>query len=232
MMPVSDMQSEAGKYVEAKDELLTTARTALHRRPDRGSNERALINAVIDESLVCHVGFIDDGQPVVVPSSPWRIDEWLYLHGAAGSRLIRQVASGVPLCVSFALVDGLVFARSAMRHSTNYRSVVLFGQGEAIEHPAGKTAALMHLVEKLSPGRSELVRPPNERELAITSVVRLPILEGSAKVRAEGPTETSLDEGWEAWVGTVATRLRSLEPTALGGSPKSPLPMLPDWLRG
>ena len=205
------------------DCLAPTPRSKLRRRPERG-----VVENILDEALVCHVGFIDGGVPVVIPTTPWRVDRWLYLHGAANSRLIRHVASGATVCVSMALVDGLVFARSAMRHSTDYRSVVLFAQGEPVGNPADKTRALLRLIDKLSPGRAEMVRPPDANELAATGVVRLPITEGSAKIRCAprrrpsriapgryGPARRRLHcarKRWCRWAETRDLRPRRFRP--------------------
>ena len=213
------------------DNLATTPQSTLRRRPDRGSRERTTVNAIIDEALVCHIGFVDEGAAVVIPATPWRIDGWLYLHGSASSRLIRHIASGAPVCVSVALVDGLVFARSAMRHSTDYRSVVLFGRGEQVDAPVEKAAALMRLIDKLSPGRAGMVRPPNDRELAVTGVVRLAITEGSAKVRSGAPTESDLDSTWNVWTGTVPVTMAAGTPVAGDSNAALPIPALPNWLR-
>jgi hypothetical protein len=230
MMAVFRNRAPATQPMTDKNLLSTTPRSTLQRRPTRGSYDRALVNSIVDESLVCHVSFVEDGYPVVVPATPWRIDDWLYLHGSRDSRLIQQVSSGAAICVSFALIDGLVFARSAMRHSTNYRSVVLFAQGEPVDDPETKAAVLMQLIDKLSPGRSGMVRPPNEGELAVTGVVRLPITEGSAKVRAEGPAQTSLDDGWNVWAGTIPMKQRQGRPVVQDGLGSCSLPELPAWL--
>lgn len=216
--------------MHTSEPLAKTRRSTLRRRPDRGRRDRESVNTILDEALVCHVGFTDSEGPVVIPASPWRIDKWLYLHGAANSRLIRQVGSGAPVCISVALVDGLVLARSAMRHSTNYRSVVLFGNGEAVESAQDKTAALMRLIDKLSPGRSSAVRPPDPQELAATGVVRLAITEGSAKIRSSPPSEVAKDEGWTVWTGTIPLILLAGAPVAATGEPNAPEPELPSWL--
>lgn len=212
------------------DTLASTPRSQLRRRPDRGSRDRTTVEAILDEALVCHVGFIDEGAPVVIPATPWRIGKWLYLHGAAGSRLIRVVAAGAPVSVSVALVDGLVFARSAMRHSSDYRSVVLFGRGEAVADPAVKADALLRLVDKLSPGRSALVRPPDDKELAATGVVRLRVEEGAAKMRSGPPGEVDKDAGWEVWTGTVPVTTRAGAPVPAAGAAGHPPPPLRPWL--
>jgi len=211
--------------------LAATPRTTLHRRPQRGHPDRATVDAILDEALVCHVGMVEDGAPVVIPTTPWRLGRWLYLHGSARSRLILHVASGAPVCVTVALVDGLVLARSAMRHSVDYRSVVLFGTGEAVESPDEKRTALLALIDKLAPGRRALVRPPDAAELAATGVVRIAITEGTAKIRSEPPAEIEKDRPWTAWIGTVPVAMRAGTPRPHGGDGALPLPEVPVWLQ-
>ena len=214
--------------METPENLTATPRSTLRRRPDRGRRDREVINAILDETLVCHVGFSDNNGPTVIPATPWRIGKWLYLHGAANSRMIREVGSGIQICISVAMVDGLVLARSAMRHSMNYRSVVLFGRGEAVDAASDKSAALMQLIDKLSPGRSSTVRPPNQQELAATGVVRLEIAEGSAKIRTSPPSEVAIDKGWTAWTGTVP--IAPVAGTPIAATGESGAPALPSWL--
>lgn len=215
----------------ADDRLLAeTPRTLLARRTDRGRRDRATIDAIIDQSPACHVGFIDGGQPVVLPTCPWRIGDWLHLHGAANTRLLAHVADGHDICVSLALIDGLVLARSALRHSLHYRSVILFGRGEAVAEPAAKTAALLGLIDKLSPGRSATIRPPSPEELAATGVVRLRIDEGSAKIAVSPPRATEADGVWPVWTGIVPLQLRAAAPVPADGSAAFAAPALPSWL--
>ncbi|MCF8199625.1 MAG: pyridoxamine 5'-phosphate oxidase family protein [Sulfuritalea sp.] len=217
-------------FVEDLPSLVSTPRTKLKRRADRGCLDRATINAIIDEALVCHIGFVDDGAPVVLPTCPWRMGDWLYVHGAAGSSLVEKMSGKSPLCISLALLDGLVFARSALRHSLHYRSVVLFGRGEAVDEPTEKSTALLSLIDKLSPGRSSMVRPPSEGELAATGVARMRIEEGGAKIAASPPGETTIDQPWQVWSGSVPLVLNAGPPVpsrnsaALGATP------LPSWL--
>lgn len=210
--------------------LAATARTTLKRRADRGSHDRATIDAIIDQSLVCHVGFIEDGAPVVLPTCPWRMGDWLYVHGGANSRLIARFAGATQICVSLALIDGLVLAPSALRHSLDYRSVVLFGRGETVDEPGLKTDALLGLIDKLSPGRSALVRPPNDAELAATGVARLRISEGGAKLAAAPPRVMAVDRAWSVWAGTVPVSLRAAAPVPLDGSAGLAMTPLPPWL--
>lgn len=210
--------------------LAGTPRTTLKRRADRGSRERATVDAIIDQALVCHVGFIDDGHPTVMPTCPWRIDDWLYVHGAANARLLAHFSSGNSLCVSLALVDGLVLARSALRHSLHYRSVVLFGRGEAVDAPADKHGALLALIDKLSPGRSATVRPPSREELAATAVARMRIGEGAAKIAVSPPGTTDIDRAWQVWSGIVPLSLRASAPIQTSDATGLLAPMLPPWL--
>jgi nitroimidazol reductase NimA-like FMN-containing flavoprotein (pyridoxamine 5'-phosphate oxidase superfamily) len=211
------------------DRLAETPRTTLKRRADRGSRERAKIDAIIDQALVCHVGFVDGG-PTVIPACPWRIGDWLYVHGAANSRLLVHFAGGNEVCVSLALVDGLVLARSALRHSLHYRSVVLFGRGEAVDAPADKHVALLALIDKLSPGRSGKVRPPSREELAATGVARMRIVEGAAKIAVAPPGMTRIDHAWPVWTGVVPVSLRAAAPIPTPDTAALAGPALPPWL--
>jgi uncharacterized protein len=216
---------------ENSSQLKSSGRSQLRRRPGRGSRDRNTVNAILDEALVAHIGFIDAGAPTVIPATPWRIGDWLYLHGAANGRLVQLVGAGAPVSVSVALVDGLVFARSAMRHSCDYRSVVLFGTGEAVTDPASKSEALLRLVDRLSPGRSGQVRPPDEKELAATGVVRLKISEGAAKIRQGPPTVVDKDAGWTVWTGIVPVAMRAGSPQPAEDDDALAPPALWPWLR-
>ena len=150
-----------------------TPRTTLKRLPDRAVFDRAAVHAILDEGLVCHVGFVVDGQPFVIPTIYARIGDRLYVHGAAASRMLRSLAGRFEICVTVTLLDGLVLARSAFHHSMNYRSVVVVGRAHLVEDAAEKRAALKAVVEHVVPGRSAAVREPSEKELLATSVLRL-----------------------------------------------------------
>jgi hypothetical protein len=216
--------------VQGDGSLAATPRTRLVRRPELGRRDRATIEAIIDRSLVCHVGFVEAGMPVVMPACPWRIGPWLYLHGAANSRLLAGLSGGDPLSVSLALVDGLVLARAALRHSLHYRSVVLFGRGESVADPAAKATALMALIDKLSPGRAAQVRPPSREELAATGVARMRIEGGAAKIAAAMPRATDGDLAWPVWSGVVPLALRAAAPVPAPGQPVCAAPALAPWL--
>ena len=185
-------------------------RTRVRRVPGRGVYDRALIEAILDEALICHVGLINDAQPFVIPTIHWRIGDELFIHGSAASRMIEHGGEGAPLCVTVTLIDGIVLARSAFHHSMNYRSVVILGQARAITEPSEKLAALTLLVNRFSPGRAECVRAPNERELKATTVLALPIVESSAKVRSGGPIDDEEDLALPVWAGVIPLRIAPL----------------------
>ncbi len=179
---------------------LRTARTELRRRGQRGSHDRAVIDPILDEGLLCHVAWADDYGPAVIPTTYARLGGDLLMHGAVAARWLQP---GLPLCVAVTLLDGLVLARSAMHHSANYRAVVLYGEGELIRDHAEKRRALEAIVEHIVPGRSAFTRGPSVEELAATSVLRVPIVEASAKVRTGGPVDDAEDLGLPWWAGVI-----------------------------
>jgi uncharacterized protein len=184
---------------------LKTSRTKLRRMPARGSHELDAVEAILDEALVCHVGLLDGGLPVVVPTLHARSGPALYLHGSAASRALRE-SGGAEICLTATLVDGLVLARSAVHHSINYRSAMVFGRAELITGEAEKLAALEALVEKIIPGRWADARQPSARELRATAVLRLPLEEASAKVRSGPPLDEEEDMELPVWAGVVPLR--------------------------
>lgn len=188
-------------------ELGSTPRTRLSRLPQRGSYERERLHAILDEALWCHIGFVVDAQPFVIPTIHARIGESLYVHGSAASRMLRAAASGVPVCVTVSLLDGLVLARSAFHHSMNYRSVVVLGVAREVVEADEKLAALRAIVEHVTPGRPPDVRGPNAQELRATTVLRLPIQEASAKLRSGPPLDDEADYALPCWAGVLPLRL-------------------------
>ena len=190
-----------------------TDRTKVRRLAKRGSYDRETIHAILDEALVCHVGFVVDGAPVVIPTIHWREGDRLYLHGSAASRMLRSLKDGVDACVTVTLVDGLVLARSAFHHSMNYRSVVVFGKAEVVEGEE-KLRALDALVEHVVRGRSRELRPHKEIELKQTLVLALPLDEASAKIRTGGPVDDEEDYALPIWAGVVPLKLTAGEPVA------------------
>ena len=180
-----------------------SARTRVVREPQRAVYDRDAINQILDEAFICHVGFVIDGQPFVIPTSYGRAGDNLYIHGSAASRMLRQISQPTPVCVTVTLLDGLVLARSVFNHSMNYRSVVVLGKAQLIDDPAEKLAALRALSEHILPGRWEQARQPNEQELKATSVLRLSLAECSAKVRTGPPIDDAEDMNFPVWAGVL-----------------------------
>src|SRR5438128_11355950 len=184
-----------------------TARTRVTREPERAVYDRAAAYQVLDEGFICHVGFVVDGQPFVMPTVYGRAGDNLYIHGSAASRMLRNLDQGIAVCVTVTLLDGLVLARSIFNHSMNYRSVVVLGTAVAVEDSAEKLAALRALSEHILPGRWYEARQPNERELKATLVMRLPITEFSAKVRQGPPVDDEEDYAFPTWAGVVPLKM-------------------------
>lgn len=199
-------------------EIVPTARTRVERVPKRASYDRATIEAILDEGLVCHVGFVADGQPYVIPTTYGRAGDRLYLHGSSASRMLQTLAGGLPACVTVTLLDGLVLARSAFHHSMNFRSVVLLGTAVLVTNQAERMAALEAIAEHVVRGRWAEVRGPNEQELGATAVLRLPIAEASAKIRTGPPVDDEEDYAFPCWAGVI--------PLALTPGPPVPDPRL------
>ena len=189
------------------DHYQRTERTQLRRLPERGAYDRTTVHAILDEGFICHVGFVVDGPPHVIPTGYVRVGETIYLHGSSGSRL--GLRPGMPVCVTITLLDGIVLARSAFHHSFQYRSVVVLGRTRLVTDPGEKDTALSALVEHFVPGRSTDVRPGDRRELAATAVLALPLEEVSAKVRTGDPKDEDEDYDLPYWAGILPL---SLEP--------------------
>ena len=187
-----------------------TQRTRVRRLPERASYDPAVVHAILDEGFVCHVGFVVDGQPYVIPTGYARVGETLYLHGSSGSRL--GLRPGRPVCVTVTLLDGLVLARSAFHHSMNYRSVTVLGRTRPVTDPDEKEAALRAFVEHVVPGRSDEVRGGDHKELAATAVLALPLEEVSAKVRGGPPIDEEEDHALPTWAGVLPLALTPGEP--------------------
>lgn len=203
-----------------------TKRTRVRRHPERGAYDRATIDAILDEALICHVGFVVDGQPFVIPTIHARDGDTLYFHGSPGSRMLRRLRDGIDVCVTATLVDGLVLARSVFKHSLNYRSVVVLGRAREVVEQTEKRAALARVVDHVVPGRSLEAREPTDEELDGTSVLALPIDEASAKVRTGPPIDFEHDLDLPVWAGVVPLTLQPGPPAAdehVPGSMKPPL---------
>ncbi len=187
---------------------MPTPRTRVVREPHRAVYDREILNQILDEAFVCHIGFVVDGQPYVVPTSYGRDGDALYIHGSVASRLLRNLGRGIPLCVTVTLLDGLVLARSVFNHSMNYRSVVILGAAQLVDKPQEKLAALRTLSEHIVPHRWDDARQPNEKELKQTSVLRIPIDEFSAKVRIGPPVDDEEDYSFSTWAGVIPLEMK------------------------
>jgi len=188
---------------------LKTQRTKLRRAPQRGAHDRATIDAILDEALIAHVAWVQDGRPAVIPTLLARDGDDVLIHGSSASRAIRALRAGLEACVEVTLIDGLVLARSAFHHSINYRSVILYG---TLEEAPDKERALEIFTEKLIPGRWEHVRRPNQKELRGTAALKLRIDEGSAKIRTGPPVDDDEDYELDAWAGVVPLTLTAQAP--------------------
>jgi nitroimidazol reductase NimA-like FMN-containing flavoprotein (pyridoxamine 5'-phosphate oxidase superfamily) len=184
-----------------------TPHTRVRRHPERGVYERKAIDAILDEALYCHVGFVAEGRAVVIPTIHARAGDTLYLHGSPASRMLRDLSAGIDVCVTATLLDGLVLARSVYNHSMNYRSAIVFGRARALDGREAKLAALEAVVEHVVPGRSREARMPNDKELAGTTVLALPIDEASAKIRTGPPKDFDDDLERPIWAGVIPMRL-------------------------
>jgi uncharacterized protein len=189
-----------------------TKRTELRRIPDRGSHDWETINQVLDAGFLAHVGFCVDGQPFVIPTLYGRDGQRLYLHGSAASRMLRELETGIPICVTVTLVDGLVLSRSAFDHSMNYRSVVAFGWARKVMDAEQKIKSLRVISEHLIAGRWAKVRGPSDKELKATTVLEVSIEEASSKVRSGPPLDDEMDYGLPVWAGVLPLEIRSRPP--------------------
>jgi nitroimidazol reductase NimA-like FMN-containing flavoprotein (pyridoxamine 5'-phosphate oxidase superfamily) len=191
-----------------------TSRTNLKRLPKRGHYDRDTVYAILDEGFICHIGFVVEGQPFVIPTGYARIGENLFVHGSQASRMLRTLANGVDACVTVTLIDGIVLARSAFHHSINYRSVVVFGRAMLVDDREEKNSALFAFSEQVVRGRWNDVREPTESELRQTTVLRIPLLEASAKVRTGPPIDDEEDYAMSTWAGVIPLRLVADAPIA------------------
>jgi hypothetical protein len=188
-------------------------RVRLRRKRERGTYDRAVIDAILDEALIAHLGIVDGrGQPFVTPTLHARDGDLVYCHGSTASRTLRALAAGAPACLTVSLIDGLVLARSAMHHSANYRSAMLIGQAAIVEGLDEKRAALQAIVEHIVPGRWSDVRPPTDNELKATSILAIPIDEASAKLRNGPPLDDEEDYALPAWAGVIPLASRACSP--------------------
>jgi uncharacterized protein len=191
---------------------LHTDRTRIRRHPERGAYDRETIHAVLDAGFLCHVGFVLNGQPCIIPTIYVRDSERLFIHGASVSRIVQGGRDEIDLCVTVTHVDGFVLGRSPFFHSVNYRSVVIFGGGTTVTDPAQKREALRLITNHVVRERWEELREPSEQEMKATGVLELPITEASAKIRTGGPRDSDEDAGQPVWAGVVPLRVTLGEP--------------------
>lgn len=209
-------------------EFAKTEKTSIKRLPKRGHYDRETIYRILDEALICHVGFAEAGQPFVIPTNFARIDDTIVLHGAKASRLLKHVEAGHPVCVEATIVDGLVLARSVFHHSVNYRSAVVFGRGRPVTDVQEKLAALEAVTEHIVPGRWKEARLPNQKELNATSVVSIRIAEASAKVRLGPPVDEEEDYTLPVWAGVLP--LQEMPSSPIRDERQSETVTLPDYV--
>jgi nitroimidazol reductase NimA-like FMN-containing flavoprotein (pyridoxamine 5'-phosphate oxidase superfamily) len=200
------------------NEIQRTPLTTLKRLAERGSFDRAAVDAILDEAFICHVGFAVEGRPFVIPTSYVRAGDRLFIHGSAVSRMQLALSKGVPACVTVTLVDGLVLARSAFHHSINYRSVVIFGTMTAVTDEKEKFAAMRAFTEHIIPGRWPEVREPSPNELKATSVLSIDLNEASAKIRTGPPKDDAADYSLAVWAGELPLQMATGTPIPDAGS--------------
>lgn len=194
------------------DTYSPTTRTQVRRLPKRGTYDKDQVHAILDQGFICHVGFVVDGQPYVIPTGYARLGGQIYIHGSAASRMLRSAGGGVDVCVTVTLVDGFVLARSVFHHSMNYRSVVVLGKARLVTDLEEKRAALRCFTNHIVAGRWEEARQPTEQELKATSVLALPLQEVSAKVRTGPPVDDEEDYSMPIWAGIVPVQQKVGEP--------------------
>jgi len=183
--------------------FIPSPRSRVRRHPERAHYDRETVFAILDAALLCHIGYVIDGRPYVTPTLFWREGDRLYWHGSSASRMLRTQRAGIPVCVTVSHVDGLVLARSAFRHSLNYRAVMAFGTAAMLEDEAGKEAGLNAFIERLYPGRTGLMRAILPQELKATSLMGMGIEEASVKIRADGPLDIESDWMADCWAGVI-----------------------------
>ena len=208
-----------------------SSRTQVERLPERGHYDRETIYAILDQAFLCHVGFVVDGQPYVIPTGFGRCGEVLYIHGSSASRMLLNLAGGIPVCVTVTLLDGLVVARSLFHSSMNYRSVVILGTAKPVSDREEKLCALRAVSEQIFPGRWDDARQPNDQELKGTSVLAVPLAEASAKIRTGPPKDEKEDYALPIWAGLVPLRVAAGAPEPDPALPPEVAARVPQYLR-
>jgi nitroimidazol reductase NimA-like FMN-containing flavoprotein (pyridoxamine 5'-phosphate oxidase superfamily) len=210
---------------------MPTARTTVRRHPERGAYDRATIDPILDEALICHLGFVVDGHPYVIPTIHARDGDVLYIHGSPGSRMLRNAKEGIDVCVTVTLLDGLVLARSVYNHSMNYRSVVVLGRAREVTDREDKLRAMERVVEHVVPGRWADARRPNEGELKGTTILAVALQEASAKIRTGLPTDDEEDRALPIWAGVIPLGLEPSDPVPDAGVTDPPPAYAADYRR-
>ncbi len=211
---------------------VSSQRTKVKRHPERGDYDRSTIDAILDEALICHVGFVEEDQPYVIPTIHARDRDTLYLHGSPASRMLRNLANGIDLCVTVTLLDGLVLARSVYNHSMNYRSVVVLGHAREVTETEEKLRAMERVVEHILPGRWEDARQPSDGEIKGTTILALSLEEASAKIRTGPPKDFDDDLALPVWAGLIPLRLEPSPPIPDDGVEASAPDYATDYSRG
>jgi nitroimidazol reductase NimA-like FMN-containing flavoprotein (pyridoxamine 5'-phosphate oxidase superfamily) len=224
-MSAEGENAQMSELAATEKTLAPTDKTAVRRLPQRGAYDRETVYGILDEGLVCHVGFVVEGQPFVIPTAYGRGGDELFIHGSRASRMLKAVREGVQVCVTVTLLDGLVMARSAFHHSMNYRSVVVFGTARLVESEEEKLSALRAFTEHVAPARWNEVRTPTRQELNATLVLALPLNEASAKLRTGPPVDDEEDYALPVWAGvlplTLETGAAIPDPRLPAGTPLS-----------
>jgi nitroimidazol reductase NimA-like FMN-containing flavoprotein (pyridoxamine 5'-phosphate oxidase superfamily) len=195
-----------------EEKFAITDRTKVRRLRDRGCYDRDSVYKILDEGLVCHVAYAEGDSPRVIPTGYVRMGDNLYLHGSTANHMLKMAIRGAELCVTVTLLDGLVLARSAMHHSMNYRSVVIFGRARAVQDPEEKLMSLEAFVEHVVPGRWADIRQPSATELKVTEVIALPLTEASAKIRTGPPIDDEEDYALDVWAGVIPLEIEARAP--------------------
>lgn len=211
---------------------MTDFKSEVRRHDDRASYDRTVIDAIIDEALHCHVGFVEDGHPYVIPTIHARIDDTLYFHGSPASRMLRLMKKGAAVCVTVTLVDGLVVAATPFNQSLNYRSAIVFGEARVVDDRDERLRALRAVTEHVTPGRWDDSRATNEKEIKATLVVAVDLAHASAKIRTGPPVDDPEDVGLAHWTGLVPLSLIAGEPIPADGVDDPPPGYLTDYRRG
>ncbi|HKO03498.1 MAG TPA: pyridoxamine 5'-phosphate oxidase family protein [Candidatus Acidoferrales bacterium] len=208
-----------------------SSRTQVERLPERGHYDSETIHAILDQAFLCHIGFVVEGQPYVIPTSYGRSGDVLFVHGSAASRMLRSLEQGIPICVTVTLLDGLVLARSVFHHSMNYRSVVILGAARLVADREEKLRALRAIAEQIAPGRWDDARQPNEQELKATSVLSVPLTEASAKIRTGPPKDEKEDYALPIWAGVLPLPIVPGAPIPDPALPAGVAERVPQYLR-